>query len=155
MVNKDLLKSVDFFDDFPDETLERLAKIADLREYQEGEYLNRRRRSADNLYIILHGAISLETENIEGEIVHLETLVDGAALGFSSLVDIEPRQYLSDARIITPTKALRFRADDILSLCYQDLQFGFLIMKKIALIAKQRLLYRTQPLDNIFDLKAT
>lgn len=155
MVNKELLKSVEFFDDFPDETIERLAKIADLREYREGEYLNRRRRSADNLYIILQGAISLEVENIKGKIIHLETLVDGAALGFSSLVDIEPRKYLSDARIITPTRAIRFRADDILSLCYQDSKFGFLIMKRIALIAKQRLLYRTQPLDNISDLKTT
>ena len=155
MVSKELLKSVEFFDDFPDEILERLAGIADLREYREGEYLNRRRRSADNLYVILQGTVSLEVEDIKGEIVHLETLVDGAALGFSSLVDHEPRRYLSDARVVTPTRALRFPSDNILSLCYQDPEFGFLMMKQIALIARERLLFRTQPIDKISDAKPT
>ena len=149
MLDKSIFKSVEFFEEFSDEMIERLSGLADLMQYKEGEYLNRRRRSADYLYIILEGIISLELEDITGKKIHLETLVDGAALGFSSLVEIEPRRYLSDARVMTPTKALRFRSSDLHALCYQDFHFGFLLMKKITLIEKNRLIYRTHPIDHI------
>lgn len=150
MVPKDMLKSIVFFEDLSDEMLERIAVIADLRHYTEGEYLNKRRNPADNFYIILEGAISLETEDITGKKHNLETLMAGAALGFSSLIETESKRYLCDARVITtPTRTLRFRASDLISMFYLDFELGFLIMKKIALIAKRRLLYRTLPLASL------
>lgn len=155
MVDKSILKSVEFFEEFSDEMVERLAKLAELRQYQEGEYLNKKRRSADYLYIILEGVVALELEDITGKMIRLETLFDGAALGFSSLVEIEPKRYLTDARVLTPTKALRFRPADLDALCYQDFHFGFLLMKKTTLIARQRLLYRTLPIDHISKTKQT
>ncbi|MEI6260444.1 MAG: Crp/Fnr family transcriptional regulator [Deltaproteobacteria bacterium] len=150
MVPKDMLKSIVFFEDLSDEMLERMAAIADLRHYTEGEYLNKRRNPADNFYIILEGAISLETEDITGKKHNLETLMVGAALGFSSLIETESKRYLCDARVITtPTRTLRFKASDLISMFYLDFELGFLIMKKIALIAKRRLLYRTLPLASL------
>lgn len=144
MVNKDTLKSLPFFDGFSEETLEKLAKKAEMKEYIMGLYLNWGRRSADKMWIILRGAISLTVENGGGEIIQLETLQEGDVLGFSSFVDIEPKEYTSVARVTEPTRALVFRADDILRLCQEDLEFGFLMMKKIAKIAKQRLITRTR-----------
>jgi CRP/FNR family transcriptional regulator, cyclic AMP receptor protein len=150
MVPKEMLRSIKFFEDLSDEMLERLATIADLRHYTEGEYLNKRKTTANYLYILLEGAISLETEDITGKRHNLETLMPGAALGFSSLIDTDSRQYLSDARVLTaPTRTLRFKSSELVLLFYSDFELGFLIMKKIALIAKRRLQYRTHPLDHI------
>jgi len=62
MVDKSIFESVEFFEEFSDEMIERLSKLADLRQYQEGQYLNRGRRSADYLYSVrtksTFGAIS-------------------------------------------------------------------------------------------------
>jgi CRP-like cAMP-binding protein len=92
----------------------------------------------------------LETEDITGKRHNLETLMPGAALGFSSLIETDPRRYLSDARILTtPTRTIRFKGNDLLRMFYMDFEMGFLIMRKIALIAKRRLLYRTHPLDTV------
>ncbi|OPX36635.1 MAG: hypothetical protein B1H13_14145 [Desulfobacteraceae bacterium 4484_190.3] len=149
MINKDTLKSVAFFDDFSEEMLEKLAKKAEMREYVEGLYLNWRKPSADKMWVILRGTISLTVENDRGETIQLETLQEGDVLGFSSFIDIEPKEFISDARVKIPTRVLLFRADDILTLCHQDLEFGFLMMKKIAMIAKHRLITRTRLLCDI------
>ena len=155
MVEPGLLKEIRFFEELSDEMIDRLANLAELRTYDPGEYLNRKRRSADFLYVLIEGSISLEIEGITGDTVTLETLFPGVALGFSSLVETEPKKYLSDARALTPTKALRFRSDDLMQLFYQDFELGFLIMKKIALIAKNRVLHRTAPIDGVSETKTS
>ena len=146
MLNQDILKSVGFFEEMPEEILENLSKLADLRQYKKGEYLNKQKRSADYFYIILEGSISLELEDITGKMTYLETLMPGAALGFSSLIEARPKEYLTDARVLAPTRAIRFRASDLLPLFYQNYELGFLMMKRIALIVLRRLIYRTHPI---------
>ena len=149
MVKRDILRSVDFFGEMSEEILEILSKLADMRQYKEGEYLNKRKRSADHFYIILEGSISLELEGVTGKMTYLETLMPGAALGFSSLIEARSREYLTDARVLTPTRAIRFRASDLLPLFYQNYELGFLVMKRIALIAQSRLISRTHPIGRV------
>ena len=45
-----------------------------------------------------------------GKIVRLETVVAGSAIGFSSLIEMEEKTYLTDARVLSPTRVLRFLA---------------------------------------------
>ncbi len=148
-VDEAILRSTSFFHDVPQKYVDGLCSIAELREYQAGEHLNQKLRSADFLYIILEGSISLEQENITGEVIKLETIFPGAAIGFSSLIESDNKRYLTDARTLTPVKALRFRADDLLRMFYQDFELGFHFMRKIALIAWERLVFRTQPLERL------
>lgn len=51
--------------------------------------------------------------NIEGKIVHLETLVEEAVGVFSSMTDIEPLQYLIDGSVVIPARALWFQTNGI------------------------------------------
>ena len=148
MVNAELLKAFSFFEELSDEMLERVSALAELRHYEEGAFLNKKKKAADYFYIILEGEISLEVESLTGETVRLETIAPGGAMGFSSLIEMESKRYLSDARALTPVKILRFLADDLTLLFYQDFELGYLMMKKIALIAKRRLMYRTHPISN-------
>lgn len=147
MVQAELLKSFSFFEELSDGMLERVAAVAELRHYKEGAFLNKKKKAADYFYLILEGEISLEVESLTGETVHLETIAPGGAIGFSSLIEMETKRYLSDARALTPVKILRFPADELTLLFYQDFELGYLIMKKIALIAKRRLMYRTYPIS--------
>jgi CRP-like cAMP-binding protein len=149
MVDKSILRPIRFFEELSDEMLESIAAIAELRVYDSDVYLNKRKRSADYFYIILEGEVSLQIESISGKTVRLETIGAGGAIGFSSLVESEKQEYLSDAKTLIPTKLIRFRNDELMLLFYQNFELGFLIMKKIAYIAKRRLTYRTYPIPMI------
>lgn len=144
-----VLRALDFFNELSDEMILRLAAIAELREYEAGVFLNQRNSRADFFYIVVSGEISLEIESLTGKTVRLETIAPGGAIGFSSLVELEKKRYLSDARTLTPVTLLRFKSDEMTMLFYQDFELGYLIMKKIALIAKQRLVYRTHPIPKL------
>lgn len=152
MVDPAILKSLAFYEDFSDEMIERLAAIAQIREYQEGEFLNKHRRDAKYFYNVLEGEISLEFESLMGKIVRLETVVADSAIGFSSLIEMKEKSYLTDARALSPTRVLRFLASDMMLLFYQDFELGFLMMRKIAYIAKRRLMYRTHPIPQIHSI---
>lgn len=149
MVDKSILRPVRFFEDLSDEMIESIAGIAELRIYDSDVYLNKRKRSADYFYVILEGEVGLEIETISGKTVRLETIGTGGAIGFSSLVESKKQEYISDAKTLMPTKAIRFRNDELKLLFYQNFQMGFLIMKKIAYIARRRLIYRTYPIPKV------
>jgi hypothetical protein len=44
---------------------------------------------------------------------------------------------------------VRFDANALTMLFYQDFELGYLMMKKIALIAKRRLMYRSFPIPKV------
>lgn len=149
MVPIKLIDSVSFFEELSDEMRQRLAAIAELRAYPEDVFLDQRKRSATYFYILLEGEISLQMESLTGKTVRLETITPGGAIGFSSLIDMSSKRYISDARTLSDVRLLRFRADDIELLFYQNFELGYLIMKKIAQIAKMRLMYRTHPIAKL------
>ena len=149
MVPPEILKPLSFFEELSSAMIERLAAIAELRIHTAGDYLNQKNRDATYFYIILEGEVSLEVESLTGKMVRLETIAPGGAIGFSSLIESESKHYISNARAMTRVKILRFRADEMAMLFYQDFELGYLVMKKIALIAKRRLVYRTHPIARL------
>ena len=149
MVPVELLRSATFFEELSDEMVERLAAIAELKQYPVGTYLNENKKTAHYFYIILEGDISLQVESLTGKTVRLETITPGGAIGFSSLIDMENKRYLSDAKVLATAKVVRFDANALTMLFYQDFELGYLMMKKIALIAKRRLMYRTYPVPAV------
>ena len=149
MVPMALLQDTPFFEELSDEMIQQLAHIGELKAYPADAFLDHRKKSALHFYIILEGEVGLQIESLTGKTVRLETITPGGAIGFSSLIDMESKRYTSDARTLSPVKLLRFRADEMTLLFYQNFELGFLIMKKIAWIAKMRLVYRTHPIPNI------
>lgn len=149
MVPIRILQSISFFEELSDEMYNQLARIAELKMYQEDVFLDQRKRNASYFYILLKGEVSLQMESLTGKTVRLETITPGGAIGFSSLIDMESKRYVSDARTLSTVQLLRFRADDMTLLFYQNFELGFLLMKKIAWIAKTRLMYRTHPIPKL------
>lgn len=149
MVPSEVLQSISFFEELSEEMARQLAAVAELKVYPEDVFLDQRKRTAKYFYILLEGEIGLQMESLTGKTVRLETITPGGAIGFSALIDMASKRYISDARTLSKVKLLRFRADDMTLLFYQDFELGFLIMKKIAWIAKMRLMYRTHPIPNL------
>ena len=149
MVPAGLLKTTPFFEELTEEMIEQLAAVAELKSYPENVFLDHRKKAAKYFYIILEGEVSLQMETLTGKTIRLETITPGGAIGFSSLIDMASKRYISDARTLSKVKLLRFLADDMALLFYQNFEFGFLFMKKIAWIAKMRLMYRTHPIPDV------
>ncbi len=149
MVDRSIVKATRFCQDLSESQIDQLAEIADLIEIETGQYLNERSRKAEYLYLILDGVVSLQAEDINGQVKDIETLFAGSVLGASSIIDREFPEYMSDALALTPLKALRFRADDMMKLFYQDFELGFYLMKKTAMIMRRRLIYRVHPVLSI------
>lgn len=149
MVPIKILQSLPFFEELSDEMISRLADIAELKVYEEDVFFDQRKRSAKYFYILLEGEVSLQMESLTGKTVRLETITSGGAIGFSSLIDMASKRYICDAKTLSKVKLLRFRADDMVRMFYQNFELAYLIMKKIAWIAKMRLMYRTHPIPNL------
>ena len=145
MVPPQILKDLTFFEELSDAMIADLASLAEIKAYPEGAFLNKKKKDADFFYILLEGEISLEVDSLTGKTVRLETIAPGGAMGFSSLIEMGSKHYISDARALSPTKILRFPSLEMSRLFYQDFELGYLIMKKIAWVAKQRLVNRTYP----------
>jgi len=77
-------------------------------------------------------------------------VIRGRSLGFSALVDTELRQYTTHARALTDVKLFAWEAAELEKLFYQDYEFGFLFMKSIARIAKNRLQVRNLQFLDIY-----
>lgn len=146
MVAPEILKEAPFFDELSEDMINRLAAIAEIKTYPKNHFMDKRNQNATHFYLVLEGEISLQMESVTGKTVRLETISVGGAIGFSSLIDMDNKRYTSDAKTLTPAKLLRFKSDKMRLLFYQDFELGFLIMKKIAYIAKRRLMYRTLPI---------
>lgn len=149
MVTPETLQAIPFFEELSDDMIRQLAAIASLQEYPENSFLDQRKMSARYFYIILEGEISLQVESLTGKTVRLETVAAGGAIGFSALIDMDSKRYISDARTLSKVTLLRFGSDDMTRLFYQNFEMGYLVMKKIAWIAKMRLMYRTHPVPTL------
>ena len=80
----------------------------------------------------------------------IDTITRGYAFGFSSLVDMEQKKYASHAIALTDTTLFKWSYPDLERLFYEDYEMGFLLMRKIAKIAKKRLQIRNVQFLDIY-----
>jgi CRP-like cAMP-binding protein len=80
----------------------------------------------------------------------INTITRGYSLGFSALVDTEQKKYASHAKALTDTKLLKWNGEDLRKLFHKDYEMGYLLMKRIAKIAKKRLQVRNAQFLEIY-----
>ncbi|MCA9072342.1 MAG: Crp/Fnr family transcriptional regulator [Planctomycetaceae bacterium] len=136
-VSLETLKTIPFLDNIPDKHLERLAKIAKKTEFPAGTNIFQEYDIANNAYLILSGRVSLVTCLPDVGCRELMQVSDGEFIGWSPLID---QHHMTDtAHTKTTTVALMFRADELLDLCREELEFGFEFMHRVAMVLTQRL----------------
>ena len=136
-VSLETLRGIPFLHDIPDGQLEKLAKIAEKKEFPAEAEIFREFDTASNAYLILSGRVSLVTCLPEVGCRELMQVGDGEFIGWSPLVD---QQHLTDtAHTKTATTALMFDAEKLLALCREVPEFGFEFMHRVAMVLTQRL----------------
>ena len=151
MLKLDDLKSVIMLSHLTDTMLEKLIKATLLTEVDAGKYIFREGDYAGYLYAVLEGKVGLELEKSDDTVIMIDAISRGYSFGFSALVDTEQKKYISHAKALTDTRLLKWSYADLEKLFYSDYEMGFLLMRRIAKIAKTRLKVRNVQLLDIYN----
>lgn len=105
--------------------------------FEVGQMIFREGDLANRFYLILQGAVALETfTRARGKLL-IQTLGAGEVLGWSWL--FAPFKWHFDARAIEPTEAVFFYGTRLREQCEEDHDLGYELIKRAAQVMMQRL----------------
>lgn len=139
MIDVQRLESVILFSGFNATMLKKLADRAKLLEVKENQYLFREGDTADSLFVVVEGKVSLEVSQTKSQTTKIKDIFPGRTFGISSLVDTENKRCISDARALVNTLLIKWDADELENLFHEDFQLGFYFMKHFGRVLKERL----------------
>jgi CRP/FNR family cyclic AMP-dependent transcriptional regulator len=105
--------------------------------FAAGEYLVREGQPADQLYLIRHGRVALETSAPGRGAVTFGTVREGELVGVSWLVP--PYRWAYDAKALELVRAVSIDAKCLRDKCEADHDLGYEMMKRFVPILVQRL----------------
>jgi len=158
-----ILREVDIFQDLSEGQVERIAQICEERVCQIGAVIFEENTASDELYIIADGRVDIQVDpsilGIPSQAgpTTITTLRRGQVFGEVALVDQGLRS--ASARCAANnTKLLVINRDDLIALCDQDFQMGYVLMRNIAadlsfkirsadLMIREQLLWRPGRVD--------
>jgi len=132
-----ILRGVDIFQDLSESHLKRVAQICEERVCQMGAVIFEENTASDELYIIADGMVDIRVDpsilgiTSQAGPTTITTLRRGQVFGEVALVDQGLRS--ASARCVANnTKLLVINRDDLIALCDQDFQMGYVLMRSIA-----------------------
>lgn len=117
--------------------LDLIAGCGRTARFAAGELLFRAGETADDFFLIRHGAIALELPVPQREPVTIETLHDGELLGWSWL--FEPHRWTFDAHAVQDTTVVGFDGACLRGKCETDHELGYQLMRRFAAVLVDRL----------------
>ena len=142
MAKVESLKRFDVFTDLPEKALKEIAHLAKQEEHPEGTVLFKEGSSADKLYLILEGKISLEMIVQLGSTgtprrAPLNIAGPGNAVGWSSIVP--PYLYTSSGVCIEDANLLALPGEDMRSYLAEYPDIGYTIYQRTASLIRGRM----------------
>jgi CRP-like cAMP-binding protein len=116
--------------------LQALADCAMRLHFAPGERILREGDPANRFYLLISGAVSLETQREDKRIV-LQTISGGDVLGWSWL--FPPYYTHFDARALEPTEAMFFYGTRLREMCEADHDLGFELLTRVTRVVIARL----------------
>lgn len=139
MITVNALKRVEILNGLSDEQLTRVGEICKTVIYNSGEVIVREFEPSDEIYVINKGSaqvqigasqVTAETLSAPGPMAAV-AIGQGQIFGEMALIDMGPRsatvQCTSDG-----TELYVIRRDDFVSLCEQDTDIGYKVMRNLA-----------------------
>lgn len=104
MVDDEMLRSVELFRGFDDETLSSLAGESNVRDLKRGDVLFAEADEPDQLYVTVSGRIAMVNRSIDGRESVVALMEDGDLFGEMPLFDQQSRS--TDARALEPSQVI-------------------------------------------------
>lgn len=130
----------------PDETLRRLERIAEQRQYRRRQVVHFADQPGDYLYLLCTGRVKIARVSERGRELTLYLLEDGAVFGETGLLDAnEPYELVAET--LEDSLIVVFRRADVLAALEQSLAATRELLK---LVSTRRLLAENQVADLVF-----
>jgi CRP-like cAMP-binding protein len=131
-----LLEQVEIFDELNNDRLGRISDICVEHRYGQGDLIFEENARSDGLYIILSGEIDIQVmpqAAAQGAAtpVTIARLRRGQSFGEVALVD-EGVRSASARAAASDTRLLLIRRADLLEICREDFELGFILMRNLA-----------------------
>ncbi len=138
-------RSETLFGEFDQRTAAKLAEAGIEARFEPGEFLFHDHDQSGQLYVIASGSVALE-QPAPGRAIRIQTLHEGAFLGWSALLGAGTRHF--QARALTQLRVFTFDGESLRRSCEADPRFGYALMKRLMALVTERLdLVRTQLAD--------
>lgn len=134
-----LLEQIEIFADLDRERLQRISTLCTERHYEPGDVIFHENTNSDELYLILQGEVEIQVDpqilGISADAspgpATIARLRRDQSFGEIALVDEGIRS--ASARCAAPgTRLLVIRRDDLISLCEEDCEMGYRLMRNVA-----------------------
>ena len=134
-----LLEQIEIFADLGKERLQRISAICIERRYEPSDIIFHENTKSDELYLILHGTVEIQVDprtlGISADAspgpTTIATLRRDQSFGEIALVD-EGFRSASARCAASGTRLLVIQRDDLLRLCEEDFEMGYLLMRNVA-----------------------
>ena len=142
MVNREDLKQIVMLTYLTDPMLDKLAQVIDVLEFDNGEIIFKENDPCERFYMVKSGNVVLEQKISDQVTALIGTIKPGFSFGWS--VMIEDGFYTVDAVCREPSVIYSFKRNKIQELFAQDPEMGVRMYKRVLVIVKKRLDYRTE-----------
>jgi CRP-like cAMP-binding protein len=119
------------------EYIQYVIEYAHETDFESGEDILHEGKEADQFYFISQGKVALGTYIPARGFATIQTLEGGEILGWSWL--IPPHKWRFNAKAITPTSVIVVDGKQLRQKCEDDPEFGYELLKRLALVVGQRL----------------
>jgi len=130
-----LMEEIELFKDLSPEFMNQVSAICHEESYLKDQSLFKRGDTAEDLYILMDGCVSLYIRN--GGSLNFTLDKPGMVFGWSSLV--EPKRYTMTAECYDNTRALRIEATRLEHVFDKYPREAYRIMKRLAGVVGRRL----------------
>lgn len=137
MISPEILRRYPYFAGVREESLKRLAMIADEQSVPANTVMFRDGDPADYLYVVTAGEVNIQYLLGNDELRTVDTLVTGDLLCWSALV--EPYKATAIGVTTKKTDLVRIGAANLRKLCDEDPMLGYRLSNQVAKLLAHRL----------------
>ena len=135
------LKQINLLQNLDDQMLERLAPLAQGKQYEEKDVVFEQGQEADNFFMLLSGKVLLKVDISPAVTISLGAVKPGYSFGWSSLLGLD---YTSQAACAEPCEVLVIRGSEFKEALESDHTMGYRVMEGVVRILENRLKRRTE-----------
>ena len=135
------LKQIYLLQNLDDRMLERLAPLAQGKQYEEKDVVFEQGQEADNFFMLLSGKVLLKVDISAAVTISLGAVKPGYSFGWSSLLGLD---YTSQAACAEPCEVLVIRGSEFKEILDSDHTMGYRVMEGVVRILENRLKRRTE-----------
>ncbi len=150
MLEVEQLRSILLLQNLSETMLKKVAEKAIVLNVKSSQYLFKEGDFAEYLFSVVEGKVALEVDQNSSSPIRIQDIIPSRSFGISSLVDTEEKRCITHAKAVVDSKLIKWKASDLEKLFHHDYHMGFLLIKKVGRVLKNRLRIKNAQIASSF-----